>query len=306
MLAFYGEVNQVTRYIALLLFATILFGGGPATTATLVVKANGTGDVPTIRAAIDSVSTGDGIVVWGGYYHEDDLIVDGKDIYFQYQNGTPVIISSSYRQGTGITFRNVGAGTNLLGFEFREFARGISIENSAGIYWFCNLIDCAAAIEVSGASSSPDIMFSLVDSCGTGISLLDGSGTEIRNLTVVNAETGVEALGGTATVTRCIIYGCVTGAFCSGGSISLSCNNFHLNAADYSGCAASLDDFYGLTRFCYSAGGSPGLYYLHVDSPCWAENNACGVDVGAFIQLPGCTGTAVEETSWGAIKEMHR
>jgi hypothetical protein len=299
-------VKKVVRYIALSLFVTVLISGGSAAPATLVVKADGTGDVPTIQAAIDIASTGDGIVVWGGHYYEDDLLVDGKDLYFQYQQGTPVIISSSYRQGTGIIFRNVGAGTSLLGFEFRKFARGISIENGAGTYWFCDLIDCGAAIEVSGALSAPDIMFSLVDSCGTGIDLLDGSGIEIRNLTIVNAGTGIEALGGTAVVTRCIIYGCVTGTLCSGGSISLSCNNFHLNMADYSGCAASLDDFYGLTRFCYAAGESPGLYYLHVDSPCWAENNACGVDVGAFIQLPGCTGTAVEETSWGAIKKMHR
>ncbi len=296
----------MTRYTTFALLAMLLLHGAAAAQTTFEVKADGSGDVPTIQAAIDNAETGDAIIVWGGYYHEDDLLVDGKDIYFQYQNGTPVIISSSYRQGTGITFRNVGMGSTLLGFEFREFGKGISIESGTGMYWYCNIIDCETGIEVSGISSSPGIMFSLIDSCGTGISILDGSGTAVRNMTIVGADTGVQNLGGSFTLSRSIINGCTTGAFCLGGTTSLSCNNFYLNFEDYSGCAPGVDDFYGLTRFCYAAGGSPDPFYLHVDSPCWAENNACGVDVGAFTQSPGCTGTAVEETSWGAIKKMHR
>ncbi len=296
----------MVRYFAIVLFLSIFLHGAAAAQTTWVVKADGSGDAPTIQAAIDLAVTGDGIVVWGGFYTEDDILVENKDIYFQYLNGTPVIISSSYRQGTGITFRNVGSGTNILGFEFREFARGISVDNGAGMYWYCNIIDCGTGIEVSGVSSSPSIMFSLIDSCGTGISVLDGSGVAVRNMTIVNADTGIESLGGSTTFTMSIINGCDTGALCLGGSISLSCNNFYLNMADYSGCATGIDDFYGLTRFCYAAGGSPSPYYLHVDSPCWAANNACGVDVGTYTQSPGCTGTAVEETSWGAIKKMHR
>ncbi len=164
----------MARYFVIALLTSILLHGAAAVqTATYEVKADGSGDAPTIQAAIDMAVSEDRVVVWGGYYGEDDLLVEGKNINFQNLNGTPVITSSSYRQGTGITFRNVNMTSNLLGFEFREFARGISIENSAGMYWYCNIIDC-------------------------------------------------------------------------------------------------------------------------------------GVDVGAYTQLPGCTGTAVEETSWGAIKKMHR
>jgi hypothetical protein len=284
----------------------LLLAGSSASAASWTVRPDGSGDAPTIQAAIDSASAGDGIVVFGGFYHEEDLLVDGKDIFFQYSGGTPVIISSSYRSGTGITFRNVGGNANLLGFEFREFATGVSIENGSGMYWYCNIIDCGTAFEVSGASSAPQVMFCLVDSCGVGISVIDASGVNVRNMTIVSAGTGAQILGGSMTLTRCIINSCGTGAICLGGSMSLSCNNLHLNTVDYGGCAAGTDDFYGLPRFCFEAGGSPGLYYLHVDSPCWAENNACGFDVGAFTQSPGCTGTAVEESSWGAIKNLHR
>ncbi len=297
---------MVARSFIIALLISILLHGAASAQAIYVVKADGSGDAPTIQAAIDLAVSGDAISVWGGYYYEDNLLVYGKDIHFQCQNGIPVIISSNYRQGTGITFRNVGSSTNLLGFEFREFARGISIENGVGMFWFCIIIDCATGIEVSGASSAPSILFILVDSCGTGISVLDGSGVSVENMTIVGVVTGVESLGGSTTFTRSIINGCETGALCSGGSISLSCNNFYLNTADYSGCAAGVDDFYGMTRFCYAAEGSAEPYFLHVDSPCWAENNACGVDVGVYTSMPGCTGTAGEETSWGAIKKIYR
>lgn len=296
----------MVRYLVFSLLTLIFLHGSAASQTTWVVRSDGSGDVPTIKAAIESAVSGDAISVWGGDYYEDSLVVDGKDIHFQYQNGVPVIISSYYRQGSGITFRNVGPQTNLFGFEFREYATGISIENSGGMFWYCIISDCDTGIEVSGASTSPGIQFILVESCGTGISLLDGSGISIRNMTIVDALTGIESLGGSAVITRSIVNGCETGALCSGGSISLSCNNFYLNTTDYSGCAAGIDDFYGLTRFCYAAEGSPGPYYLHVDSPCWAENNACSANVGVFTSSPGCIGTAVEETSWGAIKKIHR
>ncbi len=296
----------MTRYSAIVVPAILLMWSSVAATATFVVKPDGSGDVATIRDAIEDAVSGDGIVVWGGYYHEDDLLVDGKDIYFQYDNGTPVIVSSSYGQGAGITFRNTGSWSSLLGFEFRGFAKGISIEDGSGTYWYCSIVDCSTGIEISGTSSAPEVMFCLVDSCGTAISLLGGSGSAIRNMTVVNANIGVESAAGSASFTRSIVSACVTGALCSGGSLSMSCNNFNLNAVDYDGCVAGSGDFHDLTRFCFEAGGSPGPYYLHVDSPCWAENNTCGVDVGAFTQSPGCTGTAVEETTWGAIKKMYR
>ena len=42
------------------------------------------------------------------------------------------------------------------------------------------------------------------------------------------------------------------------------------------------------------------------DSPCLAENNDWGVDVGAFGAGCGPCGTAVERVSWGRIKAMFR
>jgi hypothetical protein len=297
---------MMMRHIVITLLTMCLLCGGAVAQTNYVVRPDGSGDAPTIQAAIDMAVSGDGISVWGGDYYEDDILVDGKDLYFQYQGSVPVIISSSYRQGTGITFRNTGMSTNLLGFEFKGFATGISIENSSGMYWYCIVTDCGTGIEVSGPSAAPSILFMLADSCDMGTSVLGGSNVSLRNMTVVGSVTGFESVGGSSSLSRSIIYGCDTGALCSGGSVSLSCNNFHLNTVNYSGCSAGTDDFYDLTRFCFEAEGSPGPYHLHADSPCWAANNACGVDVGVYVTSPGCTGTAVEETSWGAIKKIYR
>jgi len=301
----YSEVISLMRIIPLaLILAALIHGAAPAQTIW-TVQPDGSGDAPTISAAIDSAASGDRIIVYAGWYTESGLVVDGKDLTFQYQGGIPIIVSSGTGVGTGITFRNTGPGTSILGFEFRDYDTAVSIEDSDGTYWYLTIRYCNTGVSISGVSSAPTVMFSLVDSCGTGIGVSGGSGVSIRNMTIVNAEAGIESLGGSATVSRSIIYGCDTGAQCSGGALTLSCNNFHLNTADYGGCAAGPDDFYDQTLFCLDAGGSPGPYYLDDASPCWAANNTCGVDMGAFTQSAGCTGTATEETSWGAIKKMY-
>jgi hypothetical protein len=297
---------MLARSITAALLALVIAPSGATAQSYYTVRPDGSGDAPTIQAAIDMAVSGDGILVFSGYYHEDDLLVDGKDLVFDPQDGIPVIIASNPKQGTGITFRNTGPASSLLGFEFRDFERGIWIDSGGGTYWYSRVIGCTTGIEISGALSAPDVLFSLVDSCGTGISVTGGSGLSIRNMTIVNSGTGIETTGGSSMLTRSIISGCGMGARCAGGAISLDCNNMHLNTADYDGCTPGAGDFYDLPRFCYAAGGPPNPYYLHVDSPCWAANNSCGLDVGAFTITPGCSGTATKDASWGAIKLIHR
>jgi hypothetical protein len=150
------------------------------------------------------------------------------------------------------------------------------------------------------------VWFSVADSCATGIEVQGGTAT-LQNETIVNCATGASFLGGSATVTRSIFYHCQTGVQCSGGSGALSCNDFWINGSDYAGCASGANDFYLDPKFCFWA--SPvGPYYLHSTSPCFATSlNPCNVKVGAFTgTLPGCSGTAVSRSSWGAIKAIYR
>ena len=75
---------------------------------------------------------------------------------------------------------------------------------------------------------------------------------------------------------------------------------------NYAGCSAGVTDMYEDPMFCIFSISSPGPYYLNELSPCWAENNACNVDIGAYTMVAGCDTTDVEDRSWGFIKNIHR
>ncbi len=90
------------------------------------------------------------------------------------------------------------------------------------------------------------------------------------------------------------------------GSLTMSCNNFWQNSdGNYSGTGASTNDFSADPFFCDA---STGDFTLHANSPCAPGNHpdgaACGL-IGALDVGCGAT-TAVEHTSWGAVKGMWR
>ncbi|HEY5133906.1 MAG TPA: hypothetical protein VII85_09500, partial [Candidatus Krumholzibacteriaceae bacterium] len=118
--------------------------------------------------------------------------------------------------------------------------------------------------------------------------------------------TGALFSGGNATFARTIVYSCGIGVQCSGGIASLSCNDFYINTVDYGGCTAGANDFYLDPRFCFWKSPA-GPYWLHDTSPCLVKSaNPCNVYVGAITSGSGCTGAAVEHTTWGSIKNIYR
>jgi hypothetical protein len=302
---FITEVVRVTRMTCTALLSILALVGG-ANAATWDVYPDGHGTTPTIQSAIDSAAvSGDGIRVWGGTYSEDDLLIEGKSIFFQGYNGVAIVVASAPSEGTGITIRGAGAGFILMGLEMQAFATGIAVEDCSPTVWYCNLVECETGIDVTGASV-PSIANCLVEECGTGVRFSGGSGSVIGNLTVVGCGTGIETAGGAVTWRRNIIDSCGTGALCTGGSATLTCNDIYLCTVPYSGCATGAGDISEMPRFCYAASSTSNPYLLHIDSPCWAGNNACGVNMGAFTQSYGCSGTPLEESSWGAVKKLHR
>jgi hypothetical protein len=260
---------------------------------------------PTIQAAVDScAASGDIIAIAAGVYHEGSILVNGKNISIDQSGGQVTVIAPSIGIGTCFTIRNATAGS-LRSVVIRGFGTGLSVENASPTINFISLKACTQGMTVSGASS-PQFTYSIVDSCGLGIDVQAGSVT-LQNETIVHCGTGVRFLGGSTTMTRSIVYGCTTGVQCSGGGATLGCNDFFNNGADYGGCAAGTNDFYLDPKFCFWA-SLAGPYWLHSTSPCFVKSlNPCNQQIGAFTGLfAGCSGTAVERTSWGSIKNIYR
>lgn len=261
---------------------------------------------PTIKAAVDSCAvSGDAISITGGVYHEGSIVVDGKSISIgPYNSAAVTVIAPSPGIGAGFVFRNTSGGS-LMSLIVRDFGTAVAVENASPSFQFVSLKACTKALTVAGASTV-QFSYSIVDSCVTGIEVQAGSVT-LQNETIVRCGTGAQLLGGSTSMTRSIVYGCATGVQCSGGGATLGCNDFWLNGADYSGCAAGTNDFYLDPKFCFWA-SSGGPYQLHSTSPCFVVAlNPCNVRIGAITSpIAGCSGTAVERSTWGSIKNIYR
>jgi len=272
---------------------------------TWFVYPDGRGPTPTIQSAVDSAASGDMLFLEGGVYHEGGIVVDGKVLTIE-QNQQVYLIAPSAGAGTCITIKNV-SGFTLNSLAFRGFETAVALENASGFIQFITVKSCTRGISVTGASSAPTSWFCVIDSCGTGIEVQEGGPILLRNETIANCSTGVRFTGGTTTLTRSIVYHANTGVQCSGGGVTGGCNDFYLNGVDYSGCMPGADDFYLDPMFCFWKPPAPSAYWLHVNSPCFATaSNPCGVRVGALTSAAGCSGTAVETTTWGGIKDIYR
>ena len=274
--------------------------------ATWTVWPDGSGNAPTIQAAIDSSRSGDVVIVKSGTYYEEELLVDGKDIMIS-GDGLPVVVSSAPGSGTGITLRNVSSGFFLFNLNFDGFNDAILVENGAPAIWIATIKHCNRGIGVSGGSSSPDISYCLVDSCVTAIDYGEGSGSvggTIENNTVVHCTNGIAAGSGLVDINYNIIYDCEAGIVYSGATLALICNCLYANTVDYQGGPGGSSDFHLDPLFCIVP-SAPGPYYLDTNSPCWESNNSCGHDLGAFT-LIDCEGSGTEESSWSEIKKLFR
>lgn len=289
---------------SILTIVAVLMAAGGLQAKTWNVNPQGTGDAPTIQAAVDSAQSGDVVVIAAGTYHEVNILVEGKNIVIS-ESGRVYLLAPVQGTGTGITFRNVSASGSLTSLSFSGYHTGISIENSSVSVTFVTVKQCIEGVVVAFGAGTSTLLGGLVDSCATGVDV-QGATAMVQNWTIVFCTTGIKLTGGTTTVTRNIVSGCDVGVDCAGAPGALSCNDFFQNTTDYNGCSPGLTDFFTDPIFCYLTPPSPGLFWLHSSSPCWTKANPCNASIGAFVSGVGCTDAAVEETSWGAIKSLYR
>ncbi len=290
----------------ILLAGAALMFAGAIQARTWNVNPFGTGDAPTIQAAVDSAKSGDVVLLADGTYREENILVDGKNITIgtSLPGGKVILLAPTERTGTGITMRNVSASGSVTSLTLIGYHTGLSIEGSSALVSFVTVKQCTQGLLVPFGVGTPTFLGCLVDSCDAGVDV-QGATVRVQNSTIVYCTEGVKLTGGSTTVTRNIIYGCAIAADCAGAPGTFSCNNFFLNTTNYNGCSAGATDFYTDPVFCFLTPPSPGLFWLHSSSPCLTRTNPCGQTVGAFTSAQGCTGTPVEDMTWGKIKSLY-
>jgi hypothetical protein len=275
-----------TRVLVLTALALpILASSAPA--RTWYVSADGSGDAPTIAAAIDSTTGGDVILVGPGTHFASNAAGGAVDL----QAGT----SLRSEAGPAVTFIKPGSppfqpgivstndnclvsGFTVLGFgntQAAVFVGGDYVEISN------NIIDGAngtSAIAVAGnfASIHHNVCFG-----GTGLGGIclcnDFEGADIYGNIILNGISHVAPCPANVQIHCNLINGPTS-----------TCVRYYNFSADPMFCAA-------------------GNYYLHSDSPCAPGNHPDGIDCGLIGPLPvGCGPVSTETRTWGSIKAMYR
>jgi len=281
-------MNRRIIPIALTLSAALVLLSGPARTRTWYVNISGTGDAPTIEAALDSAVSGDTVLVGPGEYLTDE---------------------GSYTVGPGVV---VMSEMGPLQTRVRGFA------GSLGSLPF-GMFDLLPGSELSGFWVDGALVVSVVvrDYCKVTGNILGGPGSAVdiqyspamisNNLFLEDGGVLVEPGGGGVYFDNNIVY---CEIICNGQPPSAACNDF---LGPDTPCLQALFQLYWFAnfsadpQFCGVEGSDD--YYLQSDSPC-APGNApttmydCEGTIGP---LPvGCGPVSTEVKSWGAIKSMYR
>lgn len=247
--------------------------------ATWYIRADGTGDAPTIAAGADSAVAGDTVLVGPGTH----VVRWGADA----KQG--VVIVSEYGPTETILVPHVYYPPSVYFGAFDDSQISGFWMKSGTTY---------GAIGVPGDNVL--ISNNIIEVGGTTIVgiQIQGSCTISNNL-ILGGGVGIRSNNSYAVVTHNNII--LNGVVCAdGGDIGLSWCDDILGERSCTAAYFSLDP-----EFC----GIPGAdnYYLQADSPCAPGNHPTGENCGLIGPLPvGCGPVPVEHKTWGAIKSMYK
>lgn len=308
---------------------------------TYLVNPDGSGDFPTIQAAIDAVGDGDIVQLGDGtFVGSGNRAMDygGKAITVRSSSGDPAkCIIDCGHAARGFYFHNDEGSDSVV--------ESVTIRNAfATPGWPCGLgagvccwYDCSPTVRRC-------IFHNNEADFGGGIFCYGSSNPHVVNCTFwSNSASSGGAVccwfNSVPTFTNCTLFGNFTnepwghgggmyirdwspatlentiiayspagvGIYCqSSDSPLLSCSDIYGNAGgDWVGCIASQaginGNFSDDPLFCDAANGD---FTIDADSPCASANNpACGL-VGAWGV--GCGQSATEETTWTTLKVLFR
>jgi hypothetical protein len=290
---------------------------------TWVISSDGSGDAPTIHAAIDSAAAGDSIYVTPANYTINSTITLDKSL---------VLVTPHYPLGARLTSDVHSApliliaaddcvveGFNLEAGSSEDSAIRVEVASNATITYNWITGFAGNAVHVQGSVSQAldpttidrnVIYFNNTFHTTRGISITETGGYVLRN-TLVGNRTGIYLDNAWPFVfANIVVMSEVDGVICINPHAAIlptfDSNCVWGNHPNYGGvcpdetgldCNISVNPL-----FCGESHADS--YYLQSASPCTAANNACGVFIGA---LPvGCGATAAELSTWGTIKAQYR
>jgi predicted outer membrane repeat protein len=317
---------------ALLLASAAALGWTPAgaPAAEHSVRPDGTGDFPTIQAAVDAASAGDEIVLEDGVFSGDgnrDVRFLGKDLVVRSRNGAAACAIDSqgslasphraFRLDAGETAASRIEGLTITG----GYVTGPFPENGgAGILVAYGshpvIADCVFDANEAG-----------FEGFGAGLLAWEGCDITLRDCTFANGVSGWYGGGFTlrkechALVERCLVVGNTSGH--AGGGASITRSNAVLNdcvfldnethEGDGGGLLVKAEAMPVLTRCIFAGNRAPwggalgiGNFPVVTAIDCLFENNVATIGGGAIevgqdpsaVHLTRCT-LVFNQASWG-------
>jgi hypothetical protein len=248
-----------------------------AVARTWYVAADGSGDAPTIMAAVDSTVSGDAILVGPGTHLVPSLLLKAQTSLESVAGPTQTTLQPAQSPQFGMVGLNDGCRLSGFwiagGYSFSVNVRGHAVEVSF------NIIEGAPGSYGVQLNGRAVIHHNLCFGGFAGITLVTfNSETQINNNIILN--------------------GIYSGNTDCPPLIWADCN---LINGDQS-CVLGSRNFSGDPLFCGS-----GNYYLREDSPCASGNHPDGIDCGSIGPLPvGCRTVKVEHKTWGQVKALYR
>lgn len=257
----------------ILVVTVLVFAATSAQSRTWRVNTSGTGDAPTLHAAMDSAAAGDVVLVEAGEYPMESRLSVPSGVRLVGESGpahTLLYVVFSYDlPPTTVSLR---AGAAMSGIHVR-----------GGTVVVVYAVDA-------------DVDYCIIES-ENNFKVVEGSNSTFINCLLLGGVCNI-----VATYGQCIIYS--TLGFGAIGSAVFSCNV--LGSVDPAIDTSATNFNFSLDpQFCGIPGS--GNYFLQSTSPCLGANNPFGplpFDIGPLGV--GCGTVRVEERTWGGVKALYR
>lgn len=302
-----------------LVFLAISLTAHPVSSITWYVTPDGSGEAPTIQAAIDSAATGDTVLVAPGFYSidEDINIREQQRLYLIGEAGAEETIIDAGGRDVEVKIGGypVLDEVVLKGLTFQFFqVSAIAANDVTSLVVEESIIRYIGDAGITMGFCTATIRNNMIYSNAYGIFCGFFNHQIVNNTIAYNTVAGIlfaQSGGAVYTLSNNLITNNYVGIASYTSAVDCTCNNVYGNSNNY---AFYLSDQTGINgnistspQYCALNPRQNGNFYLQSDSPCVPGNHPDGESCGLIGALPiGCSTTSVKTTSWSDIKSIYK